>query len=219
MAELRTEEEQIEAIKRWWKENGRTAVLGIVLAVTAVVSWQYWNGFKQANAEQASALYQNFIAAATAQQGQPLSDENRKTAEHLASQITTDYSSSVYSQYVTLWLAKSAVETQDYEAAKKHLLWVLDQEPDASTKAVVETRLARIYLQEGDHDKAMSYVAAEAPEGYKSQYFEVKGDILAAKGDDKGAHDAYQAALDTVKLAQLHPILEMKRDNYASEGQ
>jgi len=28
-----TEEEQIEAFKRWWNENGRSVVVGIVLAV------------------------------------------------------------------------------------------------------------------------------------------------------------------------------------------
>lgn len=219
MAELRTEEEQVEAIKNWWKENGRTTILGIVLAVAAVTSWQYWNNFKQTNAEQSSVMYQNFIGAASEQQGQSLSDENRKTAEHLAGQLKADYSNSVYSQYATLWLAKSMVEQGNYAAAREHLTWVLEQEPELSIKAVAQLRMARIFLQEGDHDQALSYVNAEVPEGFISEYSEIKGDILASKGDANGAHNAYQAALDAVKSAQLHPILEMKRDNYAAEGQ
>lgn len=219
MADLRTEEEQVEAIKNWWKENGRTTILGIVLAITAVTSWQYWKNFKQTNAEQSSVMYQNFISAASVQQGQPLSDENRKTAVHLAEQLKTDYSSSTYSQYATLWLAKSMVEQGDYAAARKHLAWVLEQEPELSIKAVAQLRMARIFLQEGAHDQALSYVNVDIPEGFVSEYSEVKGDILAAKGDEEGAFTAYQAALSSVKSAQLHPILEMKRDNYAAEGQ
>lgn len=219
MAELRTEEEQIAAIKNWWKENGRSTVLGIVLAVTAVVSWQYWQHFKQTNAEQASALYQNFIASAATQAGQPLSDENRKSAEHLAKQLKEEFSGSVYAQYVSLWLAKSSVEQGDYSTAKTELNWVLEQEPDAGTKAVVDLRMARILLQEESYDQALSFVADTSSENFKSQYLEVKGDILAAKGDTAGAHKAYQAAIDAVETPRLNPILEMKRDNYAAEGQ
>lgn len=219
MAELRTEEEQVEAIKNWWKENGRTTILGIVLAVSSVTGWQYWTSFKQTNAELSSVMYQNFIAAASAQQGQPLNEENRKTAEHLAGQLKEEYASTAYSQYATLWLAKSMVEQGDYAAARSHLTWVLEQEPDTSVKAAAQLRMARIFLQEGNYDQALSYVNVEIPEGFKSEYSEVKGDILAAKGDATGAHDAYQAALDSVQSAQQHPILEMKRDNYAAEGQ
>ena len=42
MAELRTEEEQIEAIKRWWKKNGSSLLLGIALALAIVFGWQAW---------------------------------------------------------------------------------------------------------------------------------------------------------------------------------
>ena len=31
MAEMRTEEEQIEAIKQWWKKNGSSLLIGIAL--------------------------------------------------------------------------------------------------------------------------------------------------------------------------------------------
>ena len=43
MAELRTEEEQVEALKSWWKENGKSLIMGVVIAVAAVFGWRGWN--------------------------------------------------------------------------------------------------------------------------------------------------------------------------------
>ncbi len=40
MAELRTEEEQIEAIKRWWKENGVSLLIGAAIAAAGVFAWK-----------------------------------------------------------------------------------------------------------------------------------------------------------------------------------
>lgn len=217
MADLRTEEEQVEAIKRWWKENGRTTILGVVLAITVVVGWQSWQHFKRTNAEQASLLYQNLISAAAVQPGQPMTEENRKTAEHLSGQLKEDFSNSIYSQYAALWLAKNAVDAADYKTAEAELEWVLAQEPEASMKSTVELRLARLLLEQGDNDAALAYVDTDAPSGFASSYLEVKGDILAAKGDLAAAHQAYNSALNAADSTQ-RPILEMKRDDFAAEG-
>ena len=35
MTRFETEEQQVEAIKRWWKENGTAVIIGIVLAVSS----------------------------------------------------------------------------------------------------------------------------------------------------------------------------------------
>ena len=40
MADHITEEEQIEALKRWWDENGKQVVLAIVLTVGGYFGWQ-----------------------------------------------------------------------------------------------------------------------------------------------------------------------------------
>ena len=42
MAELRTEEEQLEAIKRWWKENGTSLIAGVAIAAAGVFGWNAW---------------------------------------------------------------------------------------------------------------------------------------------------------------------------------
>ena len=42
MAENETEEQQIDALKEWWKQNGSAAVIGVVLGVGSLVGWKGW---------------------------------------------------------------------------------------------------------------------------------------------------------------------------------
>ena len=47
METFRTEEEQVEAIKRWWQENGKSTVLGVAIAMAAVFGWRGWNDYQR----------------------------------------------------------------------------------------------------------------------------------------------------------------------------
>ena len=56
-----SEQEQIEAIKKWWKENGTAIITGLVLGVAALSGWKYWQSRQQAIAENASTAYQEML--------------------------------------------------------------------------------------------------------------------------------------------------------------
>ena len=43
MAEYETEEQQVEALKDWWKQNGLAVIGGAVLGVSALIGWRGWN--------------------------------------------------------------------------------------------------------------------------------------------------------------------------------
>ena len=57
----RTEEEQVEALRRWWEENGRSTIVAIVVALAAGFGWQAWKGYNQDNIEGASNIYQSLL--------------------------------------------------------------------------------------------------------------------------------------------------------------
>ena len=110
-----TEEQQIEAIKKWWQTNGNSVLIGIVLAIAAVFGYQSWTQSQQENSEAAAVLYGQVIEAATA------ADQNRMqgnteelegqlaTLNHLGEQLKTDFSDSEYAVFGALMLAKEAV--------------------------------------------------------------------------------------------------------------
>ena len=74
--------------------------------------------------------------------------------------------------------------------------------------------------QLGQYDDALSTLAALKSDAYKAEVAETKGDILIAKGDRKGAHDAYLDAINTLKAAnlQISSVLQLKFDNVIEHG-
>ena len=61
MESYRTEEEQVEALKRWWQENGRSMIVSVVVAVGLGLGWNYWQAGRQASLENASFTYQQML--------------------------------------------------------------------------------------------------------------------------------------------------------------
>ena len=39
-----TEEQQVEAVKKWWKENGVSLIVGVVMGLSAIAGWKYYQG-------------------------------------------------------------------------------------------------------------------------------------------------------------------------------
>jgi len=57
----RTEDEQIQAIKNWWKENGVSTVLTLCVAVAAVFGWRGWQDQQQQKLDAAAVTYQSML--------------------------------------------------------------------------------------------------------------------------------------------------------------
>lgn len=187
-----TEEEQIEAIKKWWKENGTSTLVGIALAVAAVFGWQGWQKQQQESAYSASAMYQNLIGIANTEQGQ-LTDEQISTANHLAETLKTDFRSSSYAQFAALYKAKFAVAANDLDAAESELRWVLGQSLDPEMAAQTRLRLSRVLSAKQQYDEAMNVLSGDAL-AYAALYDEQKGDIYLAQGNNDSARQAYNDA-------------------------
>ena len=62
----RSEEEQLDIVKRWWKENGTSLIAGAALAAAGVFGWNAWQNYQQGQSEAASVRYQQLVNVATA---------------------------------------------------------------------------------------------------------------------------------------------------------
>ena len=207
-----TEEEQLDALKRWWKENGKSTVIGAALAVAGYLGWGAWQDQQQLQAEAASATYQALVQAVGVEQGQALSDDTQATIKHLAGELKADHSGNLYAAQAALYLAKLAVEDNDLDAAAAELQWVLDQKGDTSLELLARSRLARVQLAQSKYDEALALIPETMSDSFKSNFAETRGDILLAKGDTEGARGAYQLAIDSLipELETRRPLLQMK---------
>ena len=57
MADYETEEEQVEALKDWWKQNGLAVIGGAVLGISALLGWRGWNWHQENQANEASDIF------------------------------------------------------------------------------------------------------------------------------------------------------------------
>jgi predicted negative regulator of RcsB-dependent stress response len=188
-----TEEEQVEALQRWWKENGRSIIVAIVLALGLGFGYQGWKNYRVDNAEAASDLYQRMLQAFSAP---ALSPEQEQIALELAVQLKADYSNSTYAQFASMQLARVAVVQNNLAEAQAELRWVLGKADKGSDVArIAQLRLARVLAAGGEVEQALAILEQSDEGPYKASYAIARGDILLSAGRAEEASEAYVTAL------------------------
>lgn len=215
MSEMRTEEEQVQALKDWWKENGKSLLLGIAAALAIVVGWKAWQQNQQRNAEHASAVYQNLVDAVVNVVSGEGDEGALNTARHLGSQLKTDFEGEAYARFAAMLLARVAVEKGELDTALAELEWVLAHEPDESQAILAKVRKARILAAQGKASEGLALVNSLNSPSFAAQISEAKGDLHLANGDRESARKAYEAAAS--ESGQQRPLLQMKLDDLAVE--
>lgn len=214
MAELRTEEEQLQALKEWWKENGKALILGVTAAVAIVLGWRAWQNYEEQKAANASALYQNLTQAVqlTAAGG---NEAQYVTAGHLSEQLRQEYGKTAYARYGALMMAAAAVNNQTLDRALEELNWVIDNAPEMDDLVRVATlRKAMVLGQKGELQAAIDLLNGADAGNYAVQYQELLGDLYVNSNRPAEAFAAYERALELAG-GELRPLLKMKRDDLA----
>ncbi|MGB0450322.1 MAG: YfgM family protein [Porticoccaceae bacterium] len=214
MADHITEEEQIEALKGWWEENGKQTLLGIVLVVGGYFGWQGWTEHSAEKASAASLTYQEMIENMVGlQPGETLAEDKQLAVELLADKLKAENSGSQYAVYAALTKAKLAVDSGDLDAAASELQWAMDS-ADQVTELVARLRLARVEAARGNLDTALQLVQGVDAADMKSAYEEAKGDFYFEQGNAAAALTAYQAAQasDQSGDASVGALLRLKVD-------
>lgn len=213
MEAYQTEEEQIEALKRWWEEYGRSVVFGVGMCLVLVFGWRAWQDHARQNAEAASAAYDQVQQAVQKASAQGATDLDRSTLETLAEPLLSEWSDSTYADLSRLLMAKAAVNGKELEKARDLLTTVAEQSQDEAIMHAAKQRLARVLLSLGEHDAALAQLKGADTAGsvYSAAYAEIRGDVLAAKGDIEGAKSAYERAVSAENNPR--PFAEMKLNN------
>jgi predicted negative regulator of RcsB-dependent stress response len=189
-----SEKEQVEALKKWWKDNGSSVVTGVLLGLSVLLGGKAWQSYQQRQVLNASNTYAQMLAFAGSPGGEQAMNEQVQT---LANRLISDHSGSIYATLAAMLLARHAVEQGELPAAQAQLQWALEHAGSAELAHTARIRLVRVLIDQGLFDEADKQLAAVADAGaYASQYSELRGDLALARGQQAAAAEAYRQALD-----------------------
>lgn len=205
MNEYETEEQQIEALKKWWKENSSSLIFGLLVGVTALFGWRYYLDQNHIHAVQASDLYV-LVLQSTAS-----GTVDDKTID-LHNQLLNNYTDTPYAALSSLVLAKTEYEKGNTDAALTQLELAVKYAADEETKQIANLRLARVYIEQKNYEQASAALNTPHEAAFEAQYEELKGDLFVAKGETAQARMAYDRALELQGFS-ASKWLKLKRQN------
>ncbi len=208
----RTEEEQIEVLKRFFNENGTKLLISIVAAVAIFFGYQGWMSNQQQASEEASSYYNELRELAeTAGDTQ---SESRVKFDGVFAKLLAGHSDSIYSSYASLLKAKLNVEAGELDKAVQALQWVIDAAVNPEIIALANLRLAHVVFAKGENEKALELLNRESAP-FASSYEELRGDIYVEMNQSDKALAAYKKAkeLKADKKSFDDRLLAMKIDS------
>lgn len=213
-----TEEEQIEAFKRWWKEYGTLTVGAVVLASAGYFGFGAYQSMQEKAAQANSAAYDELIKAVASSDDADLNDAQKAAVQKAADDVLAKDGGGLYADLSRLHLAKLAVESGDYPKAQVELEAIVANSKTDSSIDLAKLRLARVKAAQGKNEEALTLLASSPASAFDASYAEARGDILQALGRLDEAYTAYEAASTALNKKESNGgmranILKFKMDN------
>ena len=200
-----SDEEKGEEIKQWWRDNGRSVILGCIVGAVVIFGGRYWMTYQQSLASNASVAYQQVVLS--------LNDDNTSLAEDKTQQLFSEFSSTPYAVFAAFEMAAQSVDTV---SAQSYLEWVMANADLVAHKELARLRLAQLLMNDEKFEQSLLLIDQSESPAFTSLLSELRGDILVAQGNTHEARAAYQnAMLDLVQGEPRKQLLQVKLDDVA----
>jgi predicted negative regulator of RcsB-dependent stress response len=201
-----TEEQQVEAIKKWWKANGNTLIISAVVGLAGLWGWRFYNKSVISAQEMTSQAYTDMLLQFEAQDGE-------KGLESISA-FAADNADNSYGVLASLLLAKEAVAQKNYELAKTQLVQLQTQNSYEPLNAVINLRLARVQAELGEYEAALTTLALITEKRFLAKAYQVKGAVYLQQGEPEKARSAFQDAIN-VSQGHIDSVLQLQFDDLA----
>ena len=194
-----TEEEQVDQIKKWWNSNVKQIIAGAVIGLAGVWGWNTYSDYQDKQSLNARSLYLSYA-----------SDSNNLGAYD---KLTTDFSSSTYSDQAILLMAKYLFDAGSYTQALG-VIKPLINSPSSVIANTAVLRIASIHLQLGQHGQALSILDGQSEDGFSGLIYNLMGDIYLDIGNRTEAQKHYSMAIDNItENSNLSQLIQIKLDD------
>ena len=173
----KTEEEQEDQIKNWWKENGIQIIGGVVIGIAGIWGWDYYQNHIYAKSIEARDLYLDFSV-----------NNNSTTLQNLSE----NFSDSSYQNEAKLLLAKNQIKNFD---ESKNTLLSVSNSSNKYLANLAKIRLAKLYINNDNLSEAETILNNLNDDSYRGLKFYIQAQISEKKNDLSSAKNLYEESL------------------------
>ncbi len=209
MSKYETEEQQVAALKEWWKENGKAIIAGIVIGLGLLYGWQAWQKSQKTKIAEASLQYTLVL--------EHLQEKRFADVVSTSEILINDFAKSPYAALASLaktkaYLSEGAKEDALASAKESVSLALTDD-----IKSLANVRLAQVQIDAGSYEDAISSLNAINDAKFVPQADMLKGDIYLAQENVEQAKASYKKALDSELSNALRVLTQLKYENLAGK--
>ena len=205
MDNYETEEQQVEAIKKWWSENYKMAIFLTIIGLGSIVGVQQWKQKQTVNAQTASMEYDHIL--------QVVKENKDESISQQVEIMLNEYPDYTYAALSAMLEAKQMIEAGKLAEAEEKLQWVINNSKAQNLQHISRIRLATLLSAQDKNEAALKVLDVEKG-SFTASYLEVKGDILVALKRINEARTAYDQALGAYAVIGANAqILRVKRND------
>lgn len=199
------EQEQLDALKAWWKENSKWLLTTLAVIAVVVVGYYYWKSYQDNRAAEASTIYAEVLKR--------VASNDAKGVNDAVKDLVDKFGNTAYAPRAQLLAAQANIQMKDLTLAKSQLEWVVSNASESGLQDTARLKLSSILLDEKKYDEAMKLLNATHPDSFVGLYADLKGDVLGAQGKTEEARAAYQLAYDKMdSKSSYRNLIQLKLD-------
>jgi predicted negative regulator of RcsB-dependent stress response len=205
-----TDEEKVEAIKKWLKDNGMWIIVGAAVGFGGVYGYRYMEAEKERHFKTASYTYSQLLKVKG-------DDAKKAEYENLSKELTTQFQDTIYNAYARFHIAQNEIENGALDKAVSQYEAIIKAYPKHAMSHIALIRKARVMTQNGQAEQAATLLEKAEKGEFFSQYAYTLGDIYMLLGQKDKARIAYTDAMDKGEgTVGSDPMLKIKLDSLAA---
>lgn len=180
------EQEQLDALKAFWKQYGNLVTWVLILLLGAYAGWNGWQYWQRDQATKAGAMFDELDRSAQA-------GDVERTAR-VFKDLQDRFGRTDYAAQAGLLTARVQFDKGQADAARATLTWVADKAGDEALRTVARLRLAGLLLDAKQPDEALKQLDQAKAPGFEALVADRRGDVLLAQGKKAEARAAFESA-------------------------
>ncbi|CAI8340173.1 MAG: Uncharacterised protein [Gammaproteobacteria bacterium] len=186
----------------WFKENIKNIVYGVIIGLSLILSFQYYENSKSNKQYELSLEYQNVIDL--------YEDSNYKEVIIVTEKFKKNYPTNIYTAMIGLYEAKIHHENKEYNKSLNALDFIINNSQSKEIITIAQIRYARLLVLMNEQKNAKIFIMSIPYYKNNPLMIEILGDIEYHGNNIIGAKKYYESSLSQNLTPNKRKIIENK---------